>query len=159
MANDRAGIEAAGTWAPRALGHLLFSKKRKTPLGSRALGHSGKCLFKKKQPLALGHSGTCSFPKKKKNTLGQLGTQANARFQKTVMGTRALRHSSKNYQKTIKKTIQRLSKRLSVTIYIPKMIVSSVRSSNSHPDLLVTHQHQQHPTFSDNTLVLENNTF
>ena len=39
------------------------------------------------------------------------------------------------------------------------MIVSSVRSSNSHPDLLVTHQHQQHPTFSDNTLVLKNNTF
>ena len=39
------------------------------------------------------------------------------------------------------------------------MIVSSVRSSNSHSDLLVTHQHQQHPTFSDNTLVLENNTF
>ena len=92
-----------------------------------------------------GHSGTSSFPKKKKNTLGQLGTRANARFQKTVMGTRALRHSSKNYQKTIKKTIQRLSKRLSVTIYIPKMIVSSVRSSNSHPDLLVTHH--QHPHF------------
>ena len=26
VANDRAGIEAAGTWAPRALGHFLFSK-------------------------------------------------------------------------------------------------------------------------------------
>ena len=40
-----------------------------------------------------------------------------------------------------------------------KCFFSSVRSSNSHPDLLVTHQHQQHPTFSDNTLVLKNNTF
>ena len=29
-------------------------------------------------------------------------------------------------------------------------IFSSVRSSNSHPDLLLTHQ-QQHPTFSDHT--------
>ena len=105
MANDRAGIEAAGTWAPRALGHFLFSKK------------------KEKHPWAVGHSGKCSFPK---NSHGH-------------SGTRALRHSSKNYQKTIKKTIQRLSKRLSVTIYIPKMIVSSVRSSNSHPDLLLTH--------------------
>ena len=125
VANDRAGIEAAGTWAPRALGHFLFSKK------------------KEKHPWAVGHSGKCSFPK---NSHGHSGTWA-------------LRHSSKNYQKTIKKTIQRLSKRLPVTIYIPKMIVSSVRSSNSHPDLLVTHQHQQHPTFSDNTLVLKNNTF
>ena len=131
-------------------GHLLFSKKRKTPLGSRALGHSGKCSFpknslghsgtralalfqkKEKHPWAVGHSGKCSFPK---NSHGH-------------SGTRALRHSSKNYQKTIKKTIQRLSKRLSVTIYIPKMIVSSVRSSNSHPDLLLIHHH---PTFSDHT--------
>ena len=55
-----------------------------------------------------GHSGTSSFPKKKKNTLGQLGTRANARFQKTVMGTRALGHSG-----THQKTIKRLSKRLS----------------------------------------------
>ena len=30
------------------------------------------------------------------------------------------------------------------------LFVSSVRSSNSHPDLLLTH-HQQHPTFSDHT--------
>ena len=29
-------------------------------------------------------------------------------------------------------------------------LISSVRSSNSHPDLLLTHQ-QQHPTFSDHT--------
>merc|ERR1712004_244201 len=100
------------------LGQMLVSKK--AALGTRALGHF-------------------LFQKKKKNTLGQFGTRANARFKKTVMGTRALKHSSKNYPKTIKKTIQRLSKRLSVTIYIPKMIVSSVRSSNSHPDLLVTH--------------------
>ena len=80
MANDRAGIEAAGTWAPRALGHFLFSKK-------------------------------------KKNTLGQLGTRANARFQKTVMGTRALGHSgtqalikklSKDYQKDYPKTIKKI---------------------------------------------------
>ena len=106
VANDRAGIEAAGTWAPRALGHFLFSKKKeKHPW---AVGHSGKCSFPKKQPWALGHSGTSSFPKKKKNTLGQFGTRANARFKKTVMGTRALGHSS-----THQKTIQRLSKRLS----------------------------------------------
>ena len=116
---------------------------QKTALGTRALRHLLFSKKKEKHPWAVGHSGKCSFPK---NSHGH-------------SGTRALRHSSKNYQKTIKKTIQRLSKRLSVTIYIPKMIVSSVRSSNSHPDLLVTHQHQQHPTFSDNTLVLKNNTF
>ena len=61
VANDRAGIEAAGTWAPRALGHLLFSKKRKTPLGSRALG---QMLVSKKQSWALGHSGTQALIKK-----------------------------------------------------------------------------------------------
>ena len=127
-----------GSWA---LGQMLVSKK--AALGTRALGHFLFPKKKEKHFWAVGHSGKCSFPK---NSHGH-------------SGTRALRHSSKNYQKTIKKTIQRLSKRLSVTIYIPKMIVSSVRSSNSHPDLLVTHQHQQHPTFSDNKLVLENSTF
>merc|ERR1711873_387278 len=30
-------------------------------------------------------------------------------------------------------------------------IVSSVRSSYSHPDLLLTQQHHHHPTFSDHT--------
>ena len=31
------------------------------------------------------------------------------------------------------------------------IVISSVRSSYSHPDLLLTHQHHQHPTFSDHT--------
>ena len=119
-----------GSWA---LGQMLVSKK--AALGTRALGHFLFSKKKEKHPWAVWHSGKCSF---QKNSHGH-------------SGTRALKHSSKNYPKTIKKTIQRLSKRLSVTIYIPKMIVSSVRSSNSHPDLLVTHQHQQHPTFSDHT--------
>ena len=130
-------------WAVGHSGTRANARFQKTALGTQALGHLLFSKKKEKHPWAVGHSGKCSFPK---NSHGH-------------SGTRALRHSSKNYQKTIKKTIQRLSKRLSVTIYIPKMIVSSVRSSNSHPDLLVTHQHQQHPTFSDNTLVLENNTF
>ena len=153
------GLRLRALGRPGHSGKCSFPKKKKNTLGQlgtranarfqkSSLGHSGTRalpLFQKKEkhPWAVGHSGKCSFPK---NSHGH-------------SGTRALRHSSKNYQKTIKKTIQRLSKRLSVTIYIPKMIVSSVRSSNSHPDLLVTHQHQQHPTFSDNTLVLKNNTF
>ena len=79
MANDRAGIEAAGTWAPRALGHFLFSKKkRKTPLGSWALG---QMLVSKKQSWALGHSGTQALIKK------------------------LLKDYQKDYPKTIKKII------------------------------------------------------
>ena len=57
-------------------------------------------------------------------------------------------------RKVIKTTVVMVKKTLEIN-----PIVSSVRSSNSHPDLLVTHQHQQHPTFSDNKLVLENSTF
>ena len=143
-------------------GALALFQKKKNSLGQSGTRALGQMLVSKKQPWALGHSGTCSFPKKKEKHPWAVGHSGKCSFPKNShghSGTRALRHSSKNYQKTIKKTIQRLSKRLSVTIYIPKMIVSSVRSSNSHPDLLVTHQHQQHPTFSDNKLVLENSTF
>ena len=33
--------------------------------------------------------------------------------------------------------------------FFKSQFVSSVRSSNSHPDLLLTQHHHQHPTFSD----------
>ena len=76
------------------------------------------------------------------------GGETNLTFLK--MNLNSLRNAEMHNAKDVQQT-SRAHQRELLLLAPSGALISSVRSSYSHPDLLLIHQQHHHPTFSDHT--------